>query len=271
MPGRLAGKVALVTGAGRGLGRSHAVRMAAEGADVIALDIGAPLPDISYRQPAADDLATTVAQVGETGRTVVALSLDVRDGEGMALAVGEAVAQLGRLDVVVATAGVCTPTRWNEITPEQFKNTMDINVTGVWNTVMATAPHLIAAGGGSIILMSSSAGIRAQPFLVHYVASKFAVRGMAKAFAHELARHHIRVNSVHPTGVATDMLAADVGRRFAELAAGDRRLQAAFVNMQPVDAVSVDDVTDAVLFLASDEARYITAHEVCPDAGLTEV
>lgn len=270
MPGRLAGKVALVTGAGRGMGRSHAVRFAAEGADVVLVDTAGPLPDIAYAQPRAENLTETAALVEDAGGTAVPLLVDVRDGEALAEGVREAVAQLGRLDIVVANAGICTPARWDEVTPDHFRNTMDINVTGVWNTVMAGAPHLVTAGGGSIILISSSAGIRAQPFMVHYVASKFAVRGMAKAFAHELARHHIRVNSVHPTGVSTEMVAG-MGRSLAQMSGGDRRLEAAFVNMLPVDGINARDVTDAVLFLASDESIYVTAHELCPDAGLTEV
>ena len=271
MPGRLAGKVALVTGAGRGVGRSSAVRLATEGADVIVLDVAGPLPDITYVQPTDENLAKTAALIEDAGRTAVPLLIDVRDREGLAKGVREAVERLGRLDVVVASAGICTPSRWDEVTPAQFQNTMDINVTGVWNTVMATAPHLVTAGGGSIILISSAAGIKAQPFMVHYVTSKFAERGMAKAFAHELARHHIRVNSVHPTGVETGMGGDAMGRFLMGMTGGDRRLEAAFVNMLPVNGISASDVSDTVLFLASDESRYVTAHELCPDAGLTEV
>ena len=270
MSGRLAGKVALVTGAGRGMGRSHAVRLATEGADVVVIDVGGGLPDIRYGQPRIESLEKTAALVEEAGGKAVSLVLDVRDLEGMRQGVHEAVEQLGRLDVVVANAGICTPARWDEVTPSQFQNTMDINVTGVWNTVMATAPHLVTAGGGSIILISSAAAIKAQPFMVHYVASKFAVRGMAKAFAQELARHHIRVNSVHPPAVGKEM-ARGMGQFLAEMAGGDERLGAAFVNMLAVDAIEASDVSDTVLFLASDDSAYYTAQELCPDAGLTQV
>ena len=270
MAGRLAGKVALVTGAGRGMGRSHAVRFAAEGADVIVADVGGGLPDIAYAQPKAEGLSKTAALVEEAGRTAVSLLIDIRDAEAMIEGVRSAVEQVGRLDVVVANASICTPAPWDEITPAQFQNTMDINVTGTWNTVMAGAPHLVAGGGGSIILISSSTGIRAQPFLVHYVSSKFAVRGMAKAFAYELASHDIRVNSVHPCGVSIGA-GGNFGDHIAAMTGGDRRLDAAYVNMLPVDAISAGDVSDTVLFLASDESKYVTAHELCPDAGLTEV
>src|SRR3954467_12943839 len=187
------------------MGRSHAVRMAREGADVIALDTPGELPDIPYDQPRPEDLDETVRLVEAEGRRGVAGRRGVRDLEGMRADVDAAVAELGRLDVVVANAGICTPAAWDAVPPERLQNTLDINVTGVWNTVMVGAPHLVTAGGGSIILVSSAAGLKVQPFMVHYTTSKWAVGGRERASAAELPRHNVRVNSLHPGGVATAM------------------------------------------------------------------
>jgi SDR family mycofactocin-dependent oxidoreductase len=271
MAGRVQGKVAFITGAGRGQGRAHAVRLAGEGADVIALDIAGPLPGIAYEQPRPEDLQETVRLVEALDRRIVPITEDVRNLEGMRRAVDVAVAELGRLDVVVANAGICTPTAWDEVTPQQFQDTIDINVTGVWNTVMVGAPHLVRAGGGSIVITSSAAGLKVQPFMVHYTTSKFAVRGMAKAFAAELARHGVRVNSVHPTGVATPMGTGDMQAVLGKAMAADQRLGTMFMNMLPIDTTQPEDIADAVLFLASDESRYVTAHELAVDAGVTQM
>jgi NAD(P)-dependent dehydrogenase (short-subunit alcohol dehydrogenase family) len=181
-----------------------------------------------------------------------------------------AVERLGRLDVIVANAGICVPTPWDAVTPKIFEDTISTNITGVWNTVMVGAPHLVRAGGGSIIIISSAAGLKVQPFMVPYTTSKFAVRGMAKAFAAELGKHHIRVNSLHPTAVNTPMGTGDMRAELDAAIAGNDRLGAMFVNMLPVDGTEPEDVADSVLFLASDESRFITAHEIAPDAGITE-
>jgi SDR family mycofactocin-dependent oxidoreductase len=210
--GRLEGKVAFITGAARGQGRAHAVRMAAEGADIIAIDIAGKLPPcVPYDSATPDDLAETVNLVEATGRKILASVVDVRDVAGLNEAVDDGVAALGRLDIIVANAGVSAPQTWNTITPEDFRDVMDINVTGAWNTVMAVAQKIIDGGrGGSIILISSAAGIKMQPFMVHYTVSKHAVTGMARAFAAELGRHSIRVNSVHPGAVNTLMGSGDM-------------------------------------------------------------
>jgi SDR family mycofactocin-dependent oxidoreductase len=270
MNGRVAGKVALVTGAARGQGRADAVRLAHEGADVIVVDVCAPLPSVPYDSATPEDLEETVRQVEKTGRRVVSGIVDVRDLEALRAVVDDAVEQLGRLDVVVANAGICVPKAWDATTPTIFDDTISTNVRGVWNTVMVGAPHLIKAGGGSIILISSAAGLKVQPFMVAYTTSKFAVRGMAKAFAAELGKHQIRVNSVHPTGVNTPMGSGTMAAEIGAAIAGDERLGAMFMNMMPVDITEPEDVADTVLFLASDESRFITAHELAPDAGVTE-
>ena len=270
MGNRVAGKVALITGAARGQGRAHSVRLAGEGADVIVVDVCAPLPSVAYDSATPEDLDETVRQVEKTGRRVISGIVDIRDLAALRAIVDDAVGKLGRLDVVVANAGICVPKAWDQVTRQIFDDTISTNVTGTWNTVMAGAPHLVAAGGGSVILISSAAGLKVQPFMIPYTTSKFAVRGMAKAFAAELAKDGIRVNSVHPTGVNTPMGSGRMQEELGAAMAGDQRLGAMFMNMMPVDITEPADVADTVLFLASDESKYITAHEIAPDAGVTE-
>ncbi|MGD9516777.1 SDR family NAD(P)-dependent oxidoreductase, partial [Mycolicibacterium sp.] len=193
---RLEGRVAFITGAARGQGRAHAVRMANEGADIIAVDIAGPLPPcVPYDHATPDDLAETVKLVEATGRRILASKVDTRDGEALRATVEKGVAELGRLDVIVANAGITAPQAWDDIGADDFRDVMDVNVTGTWNTVMAGAHKIIDGGrGGSIILISSAAGIKLQPFMIHYTASKHVVTGMARAFAAELGKHSIRVN-----------------------------------------------------------------------------
>jgi SDR family mycofactocin-dependent oxidoreductase len=270
MSGRVAGKVALITGAARGQGRADALRLAEEGADVIVVDVCAPLPSVPYDSATPEDLAGTVSLIEKTGRRVISGIVDVRDLDKLREIVNDAVRQLGRLDVIVANAGICVPKPWDQVTPKIYEDTISTNITGTWNTVMAGAPHLVAAGGGSIILISSAAGLKVQPFMVPYTTSKFAVRGMAKAFAAELGQHHIRVNSVHPTGVNTPMGSGTMQAEIGAAIAGYDRLGAMFINMLPVETTEPEDVAGTVLFLASDESKFITAHEIAPDAGVTE-
>jgi SDR family mycofactocin-dependent oxidoreductase len=270
MSGRVAGKVALITGAARGQGRADALRLAEEGADVIVVDVCAPLPSVPYDSATPEDLAETVSLAEKTGRRVISGIVDVRDLGRLREIVDDAVQQLGRLDIIVANAGICVPKPWDQVTPQIYEDTISTNITGTWNTVMAGAPHLVEAGGGSVILISSAAGLKVQPFMVPYTTSKFAVRGMAKAFAAELGQHNIRVNSVHPTGVNTPMGSGTMQAEIGAAIAGYDRLGPMFMNMLPVDGTEPEDVADTVLFLASDESKFITAHEIAPDAGVTE-
>jgi SDR family mycofactocin-dependent oxidoreductase len=267
MPGRVAGKVAFVTGAARGQGRSHAVRLAEEGADIIAVDVCQDYPTVGYPLATAADLAETVKAVEALDRRIVATQADVRDQAALKTAVDDGVAQLGRLDIVCANAGICTIQAWQDVTPAVWQDTLDTNLTGVWNTMVAAAPHLIAAGGGSIICTSSTAGIKGLPFLAPYVAAKHGVVGIAKTMANELARHHIRVNTVHPTGVDTPMAAGLGGLQ--PLIGTDENLGPIFMNTLPVQSVDARDISNAVLFLASDESRYVTGLEFTVDAGNT--
>jgi SDR family mycofactocin-dependent oxidoreductase len=267
MTGRVAGKVAFITGAGRGQGRSHAIRLAEEGADIIAVDIGRDYDTVGYPMATAADLAETVKAVEALDRRIVATQADVRDAAALKTAVDDGVAQLGHLDIVSANAGICTVQPWDEVTPAVWQDTLDTNLTGVWNTMVVSAPHLIAAGGGSIICTSSTAGIKGLPYLAPYVAAKHGVVGIAKTMANELARHHIRVNTVHPTGVDTPMGTGLGG--LEPLLTRDPSLGPIFMNTLPVEIVDPRDISNAVLFLASDEARYVTGLEFTVDAGNT--
>ena len=267
MAGRVAGKVAFITGAGRGQGRSHAVRLAEEGADIIAVDICQDYASVRYGMSTVADLADTVKAVEALDRRIVASKADVRDAAALKAAVDDGVAQLGRLDIVCANAGICTVQGWDEVTPAVWQDTLDTNLTGVWNTMIACVPHLIAAGGGSIVCTSSVAGIKGLPFLAPYVAAKHGVVGIARTMANELAQHSIRVNTVHPTGVRTPMAEGLGG--LSPLIESDPNLGPIFMNTLPVEMVEARDISNAVLFLASDEARYVTGLEFTIDAGTT--
>jgi SDR family mycofactocin-dependent oxidoreductase len=267
MAGRVEGKVAFVTGAGRGQGRSHAIRLAEEGADIIAIDVLEDYATVGYPMSSQSDLDDTVKAVEALDRRIIAAKADVRDAAALKQALDEGVAQLGKLDIVSANAGICTVQSWDEVTPQVWQDTLDTNLTGVWNTMVVATPHLIANGGGSIICTSSTAGIKGLPFLAPYVAAKHGVVGIARSMANELAQHKIRVNTVHPTGVETPMLAGLGG--LDPLLTRDPNLGPIFMNTFPIEVVEARDISNAVLFLASDEARYVTGLEFTVDAGNT--
>jgi SDR family mycofactocin-dependent oxidoreductase len=267
MTGRVAGKVALITGAARGQGRAHAIRLAQEGADIIAVDICAGVE--SSMSPAAtpEDLAETVRLVEAYDRRIIPRIVDTRDSDALIAAVDEGVAELGHLDVVVANAGICKMARWQDFTPAEFQEIVAVNLTGTWNTVMAGAPHLVRAGGGSIILTSSVAGLKGLPFLVPYVASKHGVVGLMRGFAAELAKDNIRVNTLHPTGVDTPMNHGEGLGVIGTAGAENPRIPAMFTNLLDVQMTEPVDQANAVLFLASDESRYVTSLAMTVDAG----
>jgi len=267
MAGRVEGKVAFITGAARGQGRSHAIRLAQEGADIIAVDILKDYDTVGYGMSTEADLAQTVKAVEALDRRIIATQADVRDPAALKKAVDDGVAQLGKLDIVVANAGICTVQSWDEVTPAVWQDTIDTNLTGVWNTMVVAAPHLITNGGGSIIATSSTAGIKGLPYLAPYVAAKHGVVGIARTMANELARHKIRVNTVHPTGVDTPMGNGLGG--LESLLGKDPNLGPIFMNTLPVENVQPRDISNAVLFLASDEAQYVTGLEFTVDAGNT--
>lgn len=269
MSGRLEGRVAFITGVARGQGgRAHAVRMAKEGgADIIAVDIAGKLPRcVPYDPATPEDLDETVKLVEETGRRILASVVDTRDSEAMNAAVETGVSELGRLDIIVANAGVSAPQAWDDISPDDFRDVMDINVTGTWNTVMAGAQKIIDGGrGGSVILISSAAGIKLQPFMIHYTASKHAVTGMARAFAAELGKHSIRVNSVHPGPVITDMGTGDMVTALGKAMETNPQLSHMMTPFLPTWAVEPEDIADTVSWLACDDSKYITASAISID------
>jgi SDR family mycofactocin-dependent oxidoreductase len=267
--GRLTGKVAFITGAARGQGRAHAVRLAQEGADILALDIAAPLPAGGpYDSATPDDLAQTAKEVEATGRRILTHQGDVRDLDDMKAFVAAGVAEFGRLDVVVANAGICIPATWDETTPQVFQDTLDINVTGVWNTVMASAPHIIAGGaGGSIVLTSSYAGKKMQPFMIHYTTSKHAVTGMTRAFAAELARTASGSTPCTPARWPRRWAAATWSARSSAPNATNPKLALMGTTFIDPPYAEADQIADAVAFLASDEARFITAEHLSIDGG----
>jgi SDR family mycofactocin-dependent oxidoreductase len=271
MAGRLAGKTALITGAARGMGRVHAVTFAREGADVIAVDIAGPLPEgVTYASSTSEDLAETVRLVEEAGARIVAEIADIRDRESLGAAIGNGVAQFGRLDTVVANAGITVVNPWDAISDQEFADVMNVNVIGTWNTVKAAVPHIIDGGrGGSVILISSRAGLTLQPFMVHYTASKHAVTGMARALAAELGQHRIRVNSVHPGTVDTILASPAIADNLVEAINAAPHLASVGTPFLPEYLTHPQDVANAVLFLASDESSSITATAMAVDKGAT--
>jgi SDR family mycofactocin-dependent oxidoreductase len=271
--GRVAGKVAFITGAARGQGRSHAVRLAEEGADIIAIDIAGPVDSVKIYPPATEaDLAETVKQVEALDRRIVTHKADVRDSSALKEALDDGVAQLGKLDIVVANAGIFQFSRALELDDAGWQETIDINLTGVWNTAKVALPHLIANGGGSIIMTSSLAGLKGLGNSIHYNTAKHGVVGIMRSLANEFAQQHIRVNSVHPTTVNTIMVQNEpVWALFDPENPHPSREAAAPIfqtmNALPVPWVEPVDISNAVLFLASDEARYITGVTLPVDAG----
>lgn len=264
--GRVEGKVALITGAARGQGRSHALRLAEEGADIIGFDSCRDYDSIGYAMSTEEDLAETARLVEKTERRVLTQKVDTRNLEELKAAVSSAVEQMGKLDVVSANAGVWTCQAWDEVTPELWAETIAVNLTGTWHTCLATMPHLIENGSGSIIITGSSSAEKGQAFNTPYVASKHGVVGIMRSLANELAGKRIRVNCVHPTGVNTPLLAG--GASLQGLIDRDPHLGPTFVNALPdVGMVEPIDISNMVLQLASDESRYLTGGEYRVDAG----
>ena len=273
MTGLLAGQVAVVTGAARGQGRSHALALAREGASVIALDACTPIGGVPYPLPVKEDLEDTAEQVAALGGRVIHGVVDVRDLAGMERFVGDAVGTLGRLDIVCANAGISTPSPTLTMTEETWQTTIDINLTGVWKTCKATVPHIVdGRRGGAVIITSSSATEMISGNIAHYTASKHGLIGFMRVLAKELAPHRIRVNTLHPTGVRTPMIFNDPmyrlfrpdlenpGREDFESAARSH-------NALGVPCIEPEDVSAAVIYLAAASGRYVTGSTFMLDAG----
>jgi SDR family mycofactocin-dependent oxidoreductase len=274
--GRLVGKVALITGAARGIGRAQAVRFAEEGADVVGLDVCAPIETVVVSSATTDDLAETARLVEAAGGRIVTEVVDVRDPDGLRAAADTGANRFGCIDIVCATAGITSRGMATELDEQTWQTMLDVNLTGVWRTCKVAVPHLVERGSGAIVLVSSIAGLRGLVGVAHYTAAKHGVVGLMRSLAQELAPRRIRVNSVHPTNVDTPMIQnAAVSAAFrpdldrsptrAEFAESARSM-----NMLDIPWIDPLDVANASLFLASDEARYITAVALPVDAGSTQ-
>jgi (+)-trans-carveol dehydrogenase len=272
MTGRVEGKVAFITGAARGQGRSHAITLAREGADIIAVDIAAQIGSVPYPMATPEDLAQTVKEVEATGRRIVATVADVRDYDALKEALDDGVAQLGRLDIVSANAGIVSYGRAEDLAEQTWQDVIDVNLTGEWHAAKAAIPHLRAAGGGSMILTSSDAGLKPLQNLAHYVAAKHGVIGLMRTLALELAPDFIRVNALAPTTVDTPMVMNEATYRLfrpdlEHPTAEDMAEASRATNVLPIAWVEPVEISNALLFLASDESRYVTGVTLPVDAG----
>ncbi len=264
----LAGRAALVTGAARGIGRATAVALAAAGADVVLTDVAGPVRGLTYQTSSTSDVQQTVELVEAVGARAVAVTADVRDHAALVSAVDQARARFGRLDLVVANAGVASwPTSTWQASEEQWQTMIDVVLTGTWNTCRATIPAILDGGrGGSIVFVGSTAAVKPLPTIGHYAAAKSGLVGLLKSLALELAPDSVRVNAVHPGGTGTSMTqnpAAEAWQRNAPGVGAALELPMPIHRMEPVD------VAHAVRWLCSDEARYVTGTEVVVDAGAT--
>jgi SDR family mycofactocin-dependent oxidoreductase len=272
--GLLDGKVAFITGAGRGQGRSHAVRLAEEGADIIAVDACQDMPNVSYPMANQGDLAETEKLVRDLGRGIVTAQADVREFRQLQAAVRQGLDAFGHVDIVLANAGVAGMNIHgdDDALDAMWDTVLGVNLKGVWNTVRAALPPMIERGqGGAIVLTSSTAGLKGlgAPKVVGneaYGASKWGVVGLMRNFAMELAPYSIRVNTVHPTGVNTMMVNNDSMTAFLD-AFPDAI--SSLTNMLPVEMLEPRDISDAIVFLVSDHAKYITGVTLPVDAGFS--
>jgi (+)-trans-carveol dehydrogenase len=274
MTGRVEGKVAFITGAARGQGRAHAVRLAQEGADIIAVDICKQIDSVQIPLSTPEDLAETADLVKGHNRRIYTAEVDVRDYDALKAAVDAGVEQMGRLDIIVANAGIGNGGATLDKTSEgDWTDMIDVNLGGVWKSVKAGVPHILKGGrGGSIILTSSVGGLKAYPHTGHYVAAKHGVVGLMRTFAVELGAQNIRVNSVHPTNVNTPLFMNDGTMKLfrpdlENPGPDDMKVVGQLMHTLPIGWVEPEDIANAVLFLASDEARYITGVTLPVDGG----
>lgn len=276
--GRMDGKVALVTGAARGQGRSHALRLAEEGAEIVAVDLCAQIDTVPYGMSRPEDLAETAKRIEELDRRVVTQEADVRDGGSLEAAVSAGLSEFGHIDVVCANAGIFSYAPTWEMTDQMWEDMLAVNVTGVWKTLRAALPSMIERGqGGSLVLTSSTAGLRGFANMVHYTAAKHGVVGIMRTMVQEVSQYNIRCNAVHPTAVDTDMIQ---NKPMYQLFLPDAKPEeltrenygAAFqaLHTMPHPWVEARDISNAVLWLASDESRYVTGQTIAVDLGFLE-
>ncbi|MDO9410833.1 mycofactocin-coupled SDR family oxidoreductase [Patulibacter sp.] len=277
--GDLEGQVAFITGAARGQGRNHAVRLAERGVDIVALDVNRTIDTVSYPGPDADDLAETVRLVEATGRRIVAREADVRDADAVRGVLAEGIDAFGRLDIVIPNAGIASVSSAREMSDAMWHELIDINLNGTWHAIAASLPHMGTSSpggrGGSIVLIGSVASFKGMANIVHYVATKHAMVGIAKSLALELGPDHIRVNVICPTNVDTPMVQNAFTRKLfmpdvenptredAEREGSPHRQ----ANAIPIPWIDCDDTTNAMLFLVSDTGRYVTGTAIPVDAG----
>jgi SDR family mycofactocin-dependent oxidoreductase len=269
--GSLDGRVAFITGAARGQGQAHAERLAADGADIIGVDICADIASIDYPNATVEDLEETADLVEKEGRRMVACQADVRDYDALAEAVAEGVKEFGRIDIIIANAGVIRLGPESDNPRDEWRDIIDTNLTGVWNTVRLALPTMIEGGrGGSIVITSSTIGLRAtgssKAGAQAYAAAKRGLVGLMQVWALDLAKHSIRVNTIHPTGVASGMI---VNPAMEKLIASDDPGLSAMQNLLPIVALMPDDIANAVAWLVSDEASFITGVSLPLDAGFS--
>lgn len=268
MGSALEGKVAFITGAAQGQGRSHAVRLAQEGANIVVLDICEQIPTMRHEMGTPEDLAETVRLVEATGQRIVSGKADIRDFAAVSAVVDRGLAEFGQIDIVCANAGITGqygPIGGWEIPAERWRDVVDVDLTGTWHTLKAAVPSMIDRGaGGAIVITSSAAGLKGFRHLADYTAAKHGLVGLMRTFAQELAPHRIRVNTIHPTGVHTKMIVT------TSLADADESQKMQWdPNLLPVGAIEVEDVTNAVLFLVAETGRYITGATIAVDAGFS--
>jgi (+)-trans-carveol dehydrogenase len=268
--GRVEGKVAFVTGAARGQGRSHALRLASEGADIVAIDICEDIAGVPFPQATREDLQETATLVRALGRRIVAARADVRDLASLEHALSEAVAVIGTIDIVIANAAINSYGLTSEMPVQAWRDVVDVNLTGVWQTVKAAIPHLNE--GGSVIITSSVAGLQGFANITHYASAKHGLVGLSRSLAHELGPRGIRVNTIHPTQVRTAMILNDetyhlFAPEIEQPTVKDLEERSQMGMVIPVPWIEPEDVSNAVLFLASDESRFITGVALPVDAG----
>ena len=268
LEGPLQGRVAFITGAARGQGRAHAIRLAADGADVIAVDLCEQIASVRYPLATADDLAATIKLVEDTGARIAARQGDVRDRASLSSALQAGLDEFGRLDIVVANAGIA-PMQSGD---DGWRDVIDVNLTGVYNTIKVAIPTMVKQGtGGSIVLISSAAGLAGvgspDPGSIGYAAAKHGVVGLMRVYANLLARQNIRVNSIHPSGVDTPMINNEFTRQWLADLVAQSDSPPDMGNAMPVEVLQADDIANAVAWLVSDQARYITGVTLPVDAG----